>query len=209
VDTYTRTRTSLHAVAEGILAGPQFERSGTVRLRALQGGFATVAEPALRVAGTDLVTADGRRVELAGTYAAAARAAGVTFTVPAIYSDHAPVDAGDEIELDTRAAADVAAWFEQGRQALVAFAPGEQPVLWPEHFDLAITLREVNYGVSPGDGFSAEPYAYVGPWSFDADSSPFWNAPFGAMRTRRELPTPDSLTRFFRNGQEQAARARS
>ena len=39
-----------------------------------------------------------------------------------------------------------------------------QPVLWPEHFDLAIDVDEVNYGVSPGDGYHGAPYAYVGPW---------------------------------------------
>jgi hypothetical protein len=28
-------------------------------------------------------------------------------------------------------------------------------VLWPEHFDVGITVDEVNYGVSPGDSSSA------------------------------------------------------
>jgi hypothetical protein len=88
----------------------------------------------------------------------------------------------------------------------VAFAPGRQPVLWPEHFDLAVEAGEVTYGVSPGDAFSEQPYAYVAPWSSDRLEPPFRNAPFGAMRTRDELPTAESIARFFRLGQEQAAR---
>jgi hypothetical protein len=37
------------------------------------------------------------------------------------------------------------------------------PVLWPEHFDIGITIDAVNYGASRGDDHIAEPYAYVGP----------------------------------------------
>ena len=53
------TRASLHAVAELLLAGPQFRRSGTIRLRVLGEGFGTVADPDLRVDGTDLISAAG------------------------------------------------------------------------------------------------------------------------------------------------------
>jgi hypothetical protein len=53
-------------------------------------------------------------------------------------------------------------------------------VLWPEHFDVAVTEGEVNYGVSPGDDYHPMPYAYVGPWTQRTGS--FWNAPFGAVR---------------------------
>ncbi|MEZ5250005.1 MAG: hypothetical protein R2713_12570 [Ilumatobacteraceae bacterium] len=46
----------------------------------------------------------------------------------------------------------------------------------------------VNLGGSPGDASSDEPYLYVGPWTADRPGDPdFWNAPFGAMRTRSEL----------------------
>ena len=37
--------------------------------------------------------------------------------------------------------------------------------LWPEHFDLATTIDEVNYGGSPGDDGHPLPYLYVGPWT--------------------------------------------
>ena len=80
-----------------------------------------------------------------------------------------------------------------------AFAPGEEPVLWPEHFDVGITVDEVNYGVSPGDGFNAEPYAYVGPWQVPA-ADEFWNAPFGAARDLDSLGTVEAVRRFFEEG---------
>ena len=38
-------------------------------------------------------------------------------------------------------------------------------LLRPEHFDVAATEDEVNYGVSAGDGLHDTPYAYVGPWT--------------------------------------------
>jgi hypothetical protein len=200
------TRTGLHAVAESVLAGPQYLRSGTIRLRVLQGGFGTVTEPVLRVAGAELVRGDGGRVPLRGTLAQVAEAAGVSLTVPDIYPDHAAWPPDVPLEVDPLAAAHLAAWFERGRQALVALAPAQTPVLWPEHFDLAVVVGEVTYGVSPGDEYSLAPYAYVSPPVPDPDS-PFWNAPFGALRTASELPTPDSVLHFFRTGHEAAARA--
>lgn len=213
MDTHTRTRTSLHGVAEALLAGPQFERSGTIRLRVLQGGFATVAEPMLRVAGDQVVSADGHRVPLSGSFAAVAEAIGVPFTKPDIYGDHSPMTEDDDVEVDGMAAARIAAWFERGRQALTTVARAQAPVLWPEHFDLAVTVDEVNLGVSPGDGFSSEPYAYVGPWDFDPDAepysdSPFWSAPFGAVLRIDAAPDANALARFFSAGQTFVAQHR-
>jgi hypothetical protein len=213
VDTYTRTRISLHGVAEGVLAGPQYDRSQTIRLRPLPDGFATVAEPSLRVAATDLVTEDGRRVALTGTFADVAAAAGVPFVIPALYGDHAPVTADDEVSVDAASAARIATWFDRGREALLALESGQTPVLWPEHFDLALTVDEVNLGVSPGDGYHSTPYAYVGPWDFDPASPTYadrtlFNAPFGAVCTVEECPDVDALARFYVAGQAAVARAR-
>ncbi len=73
--------------------------------------------------------------------------------------------------------------------------PGPEPVLWPEHFDLGVTLDEVNYGVSPGDAGHPTPYAYVGPWT--VPEGEFWNAPFGALRGMAGLPDADAVTAFF------------
>jgi len=52
----------------------------------------------------------------------------------------------------------------------------------------ATAERRVNLGGSPGDGSCDEPYLYVGPWTADRPGDPeFWNADFGAMRTRTQL----------------------
>ena len=65
----TRTRTALHGVAELLLADPQYAASGTIRLRVLTGGIATVSAPELRLEGSELVGPDLRQ-PLAGTHLA-------------------------------------------------------------------------------------------------------------------------------------------
>src|SRR3954451_23072877 len=57
---------ALHAVAELVLAGPQYRRSGKIRLQVTPGGFSTVTEPRVAVVGTDVV-ADGRTHPIAGS----------------------------------------------------------------------------------------------------------------------------------------------
>ena len=59
--------------------------------------------------------------------------------------------------------------------------------LWPEHFDLGCNIDGVNFGASPGDGYSPEPYIYVGPWNSDGLGGEYWNAPFGAVLPYGEL----------------------
>jgi hypothetical protein len=75
-------------------------------------------------------------------------------------------------------------------------------VLWPEHFDVAVTEDEVNYGVSAGDDYHATPYAYIGPCTQRTGS--FWNAPFGAVYQLNPAHDVDALTShiadFFQNG---------
>ena len=107
------------------------------------------------------------------------------------------------LTVDPTAAAALARWFALGDEALRALAaevPAEQPTapqIFPEHFDLGMTASRVNYGFSPGDDAIPTPYAYVGP--HDALSQdPFWNAPFGAYRTWREVTTAEQAVAFFR-----------
>jgi len=191
------TRRSLHGVGELLIAGPQHRARGTIRLRATPGGFGGVAV-GLRVEGTDLVW-DGGRAPLAGTYRDLAAAAGVQPGPPeGVYHDTSGVDPDEAIVVDPAAAAELADWFARGDAGLRAFAPGEEPVLWPEHFDLAISLGEVNYGVSPGDAGHPQPYAYVGPWT--PREGPFWNAAFGALRPASELPDAAAVAAFLAEG---------
>lgn len=201
-DSLTTARRAWHAVAELVLAGPQHRERGTIRLRAVPGGFAQVAGP-LRVEGAELV-GDGVRVPLRGPVRALAAAVGVVAGAPeGLYGGRADLGPDDEVAVDPAAAAQLADWLARGHAGLRAFAPDVEPVLWPEHFDLAITLDEVNYGVSFGDGGHAAPYAYVGPWT--PRTGPFWNAPFGALRPAADLPDADAVAAFFARGRAAAA----
>ncbi|TDU88064.1 hypothetical protein EV138_1603 [Kribbella voronezhensis] len=200
------TRRALHGVAELILAGPQHRLGGGIRLRVVPGGFATVTAPDLSVVG-DLLVVPGGSFELSGgTFAERAKQAGVEATrLDDVYSGGPKIAPDSRIELDPAAARLIADAFARGDAALRALDPDATPVLWPEHFDVAITLDEINYGVSPGDDAIPEPYAYVGPWS--PRTGDFWNAPFGATRPMADLPTPDDVLAFFRTGQRQAGAA--
>ncbi|HEX5087610.1 MAG TPA: hypothetical protein VFV89_07370 [Nocardioides sp.] len=201
--TRTRTRTTLHAVAELLLAGPQYAASGTIRLRVLPAGIGTVAAPDLRLEGTEL-TGPGGRHPLTGTYAEAAAAIGVEpRSLGDVYRDSVAVRAGDAIDVDTDRLAALLDALARGAAALRAFAPPQEPVLWPEHLDVGISLDEVNYGVSPGDASLPEPYAYVGPWT--ARQGRFWNQPFGAARPLAALGDVDAIADFFGEGAGRAA----
>jgi hypothetical protein len=193
------TRAALHAVAEQLLAGPQHRASATIRLRVIEGGFATVAEPDVRVDGDDLVS-DGIRVALDGA-STAALAAEVGLTAGAPEGVYPPGDSlapDDELHVDVAMAAKLAEAFMVGDAALRSIAPDVEPVLWPEHFDVAIRVEGINYGVSPGDAYLGEPYAYVGVDPVPSD--PFWNAPFGAARALADLPGVDAVVTFFKEG---------
>jgi hypothetical protein len=196
------TRRSLHGVAELVLAGPQY-RGGGIRLRIVPGGFATVNAPHLRVEGDMLVTPTAS-IRLTGTYAELAAAAGVEARrLDDIYSGGPKISADEQVEVDPATARLLADAFVRGEAALRTLAPGETPVLWPEHFDVGITVDEVNYGVSPGDDAIPEPYAYVGPWA--PRNGDFWNVPFGAARRMTEFPGTAALTEFFSTGRSLAA----
>jgi hypothetical protein len=198
------TRRFLHGAAELLLAGPQHRATGRIDLRVVDGGFATAATPDLRVEGDELLT-DSGRVSLNGrSYDEVGAAAGLEAGEPAgVYGGGPGVRTEEMITLDADAVKTLMWAFAEGDRALREFAPELVPVLWPEHFDVAISLDEVNYGVSPGDQHFAEPYAYVGP--FSPPEGEFWNVSFGAARTMAELGGADAVVRFFRAGRELTA----
>ena len=146
------TRRSLHAVAELLLAGPQYAASGTIKLRPTPAGFGTVRTPDTRVVGTDLVGPQGQ-VSLPGrSVQDVAAAAGLTVrSLGDVYSDGAGLAPEHVLHLDAAAAHEIADAFRSGDVALASLAPDVERVLWPEHFDLGLALDEVNYGVSAGD----------------------------------------------------------
>lgn len=195
------TRRSLHGLAELVLAGPQFRQSGTIELRSVPGGFATVHDPAVMVIGHELVAGD-LRVPLDGrSFDDLAAAIGlVTSPLSDVYTDGPGLLGPDVARVDPAVAKEIAHAFDLGDEALRQLAPDHRPILWPEHFDLAIEVEEVNFGVSPGDDFLDEPYAYVGPWQVERRVGEFWNAPFGAAQTLTQLGDALAVLAFFREG---------
>ena len=197
-----QTRNSQHAIAELLLAGPQYRRDSTIRLRVVPGAIATVTAPELRADHLNVWLGDASVAIGDATYAELGAHLGIVAGAPeGLYHDGSGAEPSDRPELDPEAAQALRAALFRGDQALRAFAPDATPVLWPEHFDVGVTVDEVNYGVSPGDGYLGEPYMYVGPHK--PRTGDFWNAPFGAA-----LPlaaTVEEVAAFFAEGRKQAA----
>ena len=55
------------------------------------------------------------------------------------------------LDIDADGVAALAAWFALVSAALTTVHPAASPTLWPEHFDLAVTVAGATYGGSPGD----------------------------------------------------------
>jgi succinate dehydrogenase / fumarate reductase iron-sulfur subunit len=211
---YAMTRASLHGVAELLLAGPQRRANRSIKLVVTDDGFATGPLPRppwlLAVRGTDLVVGDGTlTLPLHGTFADLAANAGVACAPPAdAYPPASDCKPSDRLHLDPAAAADLIRALQIGDHACrvmaATYAASDPPVpvLWPEHFDVGITLDAVNYGVSPGDDAIPEAYAYVGPHT--PRKGKFWNQPFGAARLISEFEDADGVIAFFEEGRRHA-----
>jgi hypothetical protein len=206
VDDLVAARRALHAVAELVLAGPQWHCSGTIRLAVTADGLRTLApvEPngtllTLTAAGVG-PEPGGVRVPLAGTAAEIAVALGLRATpLSALYQDGADLGPHDPLHAPPAAVGALLAALAAGDAALRALAgPNTQPVAWPEHFDVATQLDQVTYGLSPGDAGHPIPYAYVSPWQ--RRSGPFWNESFGASRPLPDLAVPDGIVAFLSEG---------
>ena len=206
----TRTRDSWHRVAEHVLAAGQFADAGTIRLRPWPGGLATVRGVAgrqLAVIGDQLVVLEPngtRRSTPLTSVRAAAAFAGVRPGLQGSYQPATSADPDVPLVVDTAAAQQLADWYELGDAALRRLADDlgapQDPVLWPEHMDVAITLDAVNYGCSPGDDAIGEPYLYVGPHGGPPQRDDYWNAPFGAAVTADRIRAVDDAVEFFHHG---------
>jgi hypothetical protein len=204
-----RTRDSWHRVAEHLLAAGQFAAAGTIRLRRSPGGFSTtvgIEGRRLAVDGLALVVSDGvtRRTAPLTTLGELADFAGVRPGLTGSYPAVTSPDPHQPLLGDPAAAEVLARWFALGDDALRRFADrlgrSEEPVLWPEHLDLGITVDAVNYGCSPGDAAIGEPYLYVGPHAGPPAPDPFWNAPFGAAATADRVRDVEDAVGFFVQG---------
>jgi hypothetical protein len=209
-DTLVTTRLALHALAERVISPLRVQATGNeIALRVRPGGFGTPELPDrswVGVSGTEVVRlgagGDEQRTAISSLRAAAAF---VGLVGGASLSD-------DPLEVHAGAAAVLAETWALGEEALTTFAAGgaqdpSAPILWPEHFDIAIEAgsesagTRATYGVSPGDADHDEPYAYVGPWTPPETVGPatFWNA---TAFTGAERPVGaddvDELVAFFR-----------
>ena len=221
---FTETRDALHRVASHVLAPARKAATGRIGLRPTAGGFGTPPfgpGEQLRVEGVTLIRRRDGAEDKADitTLAAAADFAGVALTAdPGIGHDPPPLgDADAELAVSAEAGAALGTWFAFAGSVLGAFraeldASGRacsEVQLWPEHFDLGCSIEGVNFGCSPGDGFVAEPYVYVGPWNTDGfPDGGFWNAPFGAVLRYGELlaaaDQEEAALAFLRRGADLA-----
>ena len=210
------TRASLHAVAEHVLAPARFEAERRIGLVVTPGGFATPVLPGgsvLAVERDELVVrrpdAEQRAALKTTTLGTLADVAEVDLSVwHGLYPAVTPADRATPVVVDPEAASVIAEWYgvvDGALHALItALDARETTTLWPEHFDVATALDEVDYGGSPGDVFVDEPYAYVGPRSrpLPAAGEGFWNAPFGAVLRRSQTTEPEAVLAFFLRGRE-------
>ena len=170
----------------------------------------------LALVGTDialLVGAEVTRRAALTTVREAAEAVGVEAGFPwTKYPPGTPFRPDERLTLDPERGRDAGAVVRAGRPRAVPPRGGGRggrhavPQVYPEHFDLAISVDRVNYGASPGDAAIAEPYLYVGPYDGPPARDAFWNAPFGAFVTRDEVATPEDALAFFRSGRSRLAR---
>lgn len=213
------TRRAFHVLAERVLAPDLHRSTGRIGLRRTPGGFGQPehvvdgARRRLRVDGTRLAVVEGdveRWVDVP-TLGDACAAAGVDAEVElGVYATSTPSDPSTTLSIDPSAAQLVASWFalvdeavEELRRRHAHLRPSITQ-LWPEHFDLACSMSEINFGGSPGDDGRPEPYLYVGPWTpRDGD---FWNEPYGAARSCVEVSSVGDAVAFFEAGLAEALR---
>ncbi len=163
-DEFAATVAALHRVAEEVVA-PARKPDNEIALEATPGGFGTPVfewegeRRQVRVEGTELVRETDGRLER---------------------------EALDGV--DPEAARVLAAWYTFGAEVLERLRSeanvneaATEPVLWPEHFDVAIEMGDeaagarATYGFSPGDESHPEPYVYVAPWTPPSPGG-LWNA---------------------------------
>jgi hypothetical protein len=224
------TARTLHLVAVHIVARARQQAVRRFSLRLTPGGFGTPefgpASRRVRVSGGTLIVESDAPGSPAATALAIdgaslrqlADVAGVDLATPLDVGPDTPAvgDADATLALDVADAGAVGEWFgivagalDRVVGAVPAAAGATVARVWPEHFDAALDVAarpdvRVNLGGSPGDSSIGDPYLYVGPWTADRPGeATFWNAPFGATRTRAELDAADlvgSATAFLLDG---------
>jgi hypothetical protein len=211
------TRRGLHELAEQVLAADLHRHTGRIGLRPTPGGFGTPpfivdgSTRQVRIEGEELVLLQGdeRWTWPITTVRSAAAALDLEPGAPDVYPAATAVEPDRPLDLDGRVVQLLAEWLEVGAEALERFAAHHggaepsMPQLWPEHFDLAISMSEVNYGLSPGDDAHPLPYAYVGPWSVPEGAGTegsWWNESYGRGVSAVDLADSGDLVALYEEG---------
>jgi hypothetical protein len=164
--TFAATREALHRLACYVIAPAGKARTGHIGLRATGDGFGTPTfadGTRIAVRGTDLLVGD--RVAPITTLRDGADLVGIELSPdPGVGADLPPYEPDAALVIDAAAASALAEWLAFGAAALARIAVDDvtEAQLWPEHFDLAVTVTlasgsGVNVGFSAGDAYSAEP----------------------------------------------------
>jgi hypothetical protein len=194
-DDFASTRESLRALACFVLAPARKARTGRIGLRPAGEGFGTPPfddGSRLVVRGAELAFEPGGSVPITTLRAAAAFVGIALSPDPGVGHDLPPYEPDRTLAVGGEASLALGGWYSLGAQVLEQLREARpdgvitEAQLWPEHFDLAVTVTlddgvSANVGFSPGDGFHAAPYVYVGPHVTDGLDGAFWNAPFGAV----------------------------
>lgn len=215
-DSFETTVDAVHAVAEHVLSAARHASAGRVGLVATADGVAAPPfgprERVVAIEGDELVDRDraGERRAPITTLRAAASFFQVDAGVPGeLWTPVTNVELDDPLVVDPAAVRALAGWYTFVTAALDGLAAAGAAIapltLWPEGFDLATTTASANFGGSPGDGFSSDPYLYVGPFELDdrlraaADAS-YWNSPFGASLRYGAISSTEEAIEFLVRG---------
>ncbi len=202
---FVAARDGMHALAEHVLAPFRYRADGHIGLvgHARRLRYADYGEgERVRVDGVELVherPGTSTRVRIT-TLGAAAQFVGVPLGAPAGVFTPTTVCAPDApVALDVESTLALTAWIALAESLLVdlreTYAAHEptSPILWPEHFDLALELGHADagtratYGASPGDAAIPQPYLYVAPWDASRRTGKLGGYPFGAALTYAEM----------------------
>lgn len=180
---FVATREALHVLARHLLS----HAFGSETLRANESGFATqeVNGTTYTVSGPFLTDGERSLLLTGSTLRGVADWMGVST------DDEHDLDLDAPLAIDSDCAVMLGEWFAGMQIVLSSVFPDHELKLFPEHFDLATSIHEANFGASPGDEHIAEPYIYFGPW----------NEPFIPMSYSMLLQATDPLAAaegFFR-----------
>lgn len=218
---FASTRESLRALACYVIAPARKARTRRIGLRPVGDGFGTPPfdDGARLVVRRDELAFDPGDAAAITTLRAGAEFAGVELSPdPGVGHDLPPYQPDEPLAVDRDASLVLGRWYAFGQRVLDDLAREwtagtiSEAQLWPEHFDLAVTVelddgRKVNVGFSPGDTFSGDPYAYVGPYDTAALQGEYWNAPFGAFLPYAGLTSETVALAFLVEGLDRGVAA--